>query len=541
MHKPKKFLCYELPLVVGLTEHVEDSRQVKYLGRYLADLASLSGSNAVTIIEEPNYFDRDYLAAFKAYYGESALGYSNLCRRLHFFLGRKSMVWGQFRRALAANQRSLEALQAQYLGFTVVRPLQRQMLGRTVLAWYPDGRPHAPRITWPCRDYTANLAGLRFQIHGLAWQQQDHGVGMCATIALWSLLQASANDETHRIPTTSEVTIAAHRRVVTSEREFPSDGLNLVQMCSAIQEFGLAPFVTEGDEPVGKDTSEKRGFTKERFSSLTASLVRSKQPILIVGDFLEPGQGKASNKKNAEDEHHAVTIVGFRENTALDAPRNEVVLYDSGIENLYAHDDNLGPNLKLKITTDRNGIVELHPEPPQGTDLGKQFPDPTSDYGAIRPTALLVALNEGIRLNPDALHELGLRKAKTLLFLYNGNRRALGKGPVGFSVSSRFVRLSEYLNEVVGRRTSPDGMTVIAPALVERIRRTLCEKVQPMSLYLGLITIGLKGRPLLDLLYDTTNSNEHIMCFANVAYSGTIYRIMSGLDHGDFGFCVSAI
>ena len=53
--------------------------QAIYLRRYLEDLG------ATTVLTEPYYFDRDYLAEFAAFYCVSAAGYPNVCRRLHFF------------------------------------------------------------------------------------------------------------------------------------------------------------------------------------------------------------------------------------------------------------------------------------------------------------------------------------------------------------------------------------------------------------------------------------------------------------------------
>lgn len=57
----------------------DGGRQVSYLCDYLEDL------NASFIIEEPHYFDRDYLAEVAAFYSSSSRGYKNICLRLHFF------------------------------------------------------------------------------------------------------------------------------------------------------------------------------------------------------------------------------------------------------------------------------------------------------------------------------------------------------------------------------------------------------------------------------------------------------------------------
>ncbi len=68
------------------------STQVDYVRCYLDDLG------AEAVLEEPSYFDRDYLSEFAAFYSTSARGYPNRCRRLHFFSER--LARSRFMRAV---------------------------------------------------------------------------------------------------------------------------------------------------------------------------------------------------------------------------------------------------------------------------------------------------------------------------------------------------------------------------------------------------------------------------------------------------------
>lgn len=115
-----------------------------------------------------------------------------------------------------------------------------------MLRWYDDPAPELPRVTEPSRQYTCHLAGLKLTVHGLAWQQQDTGVGACATIALWSMLHASAFDDWHIVPTTAEVTQAAHRFGASARPLFPSRGLAFTQAQAAVRDWGLTPLVIDG-------------------------------------------------------------------------------------------------------------------------------------------------------------------------------------------------------------------------------------------------------------------------------------------------------
>ena len=78
-HLPKQLLFHKFGSGDPLSSELEPTRQVNYLQRYFRAL------NAAVVIEEQNYFDRDYLAEFSAFYSISAAGYANICRRLHFF------------------------------------------------------------------------------------------------------------------------------------------------------------------------------------------------------------------------------------------------------------------------------------------------------------------------------------------------------------------------------------------------------------------------------------------------------------------------
>lgn len=130
------------------------TNQVAYLREYLRDL----GVKAV--VEEPNYFDRDYLAEFSAFYAISARGYPNICKRLHFFCAPVERV--QLEAALGGDADALRNLQDSYAGFSVIRPIPSAPLGRTVLALYPNdnaGRP--PRIFDPARKYKAHIGGIK--------------------------------------------------------------------------------------------------------------------------------------------------------------------------------------------------------------------------------------------------------------------------------------------------------------------------------------------------------------------------------------------
>ena len=362
MHRPQPlgFSAFNAagdPLV--RLERAAASRQVKYLRCYLHDLGARG------IVLEPNYFDRDYLSEFEAFYATSSAGYPNICKRAHYFSARVTRE--TFAKAVGGDEHARELVEGSYLGHVVLRPIPGAPIGRTVLRVYPDDAGIAagtPRVTQPAREYESHVAGLTLKASGLAWQQQDSAVGSCATVALWSMLHSSAFDDHHAIPTTAEITSMAHWSAPSGKRIFPDSGLQLAQVLEVLKEHDLAPVMITGDKAHGE-------FSRERFCSLVASFIRSGYPVLVSG-WLE----------EVEREAHTVCMVGFRSPELPRVKDGECLVADENIEVVYVHDDNLGPNARFRIAVraDAVSLVPASPEPRRGTWPSD---NPTTTYHEI--------------------------------------------------------------------------------------------------------------------------------------------------------------
>jgi len=475
--------------------------QVVYLRYYLADL------EAATVLEEPGYFDRDYLSEFAAFYSVSSRGYPNRCRRCHFFS--TEITRSHLRAAVGGSERAIRRMQDHYLGFVVIRPIPSAPLGRTVLRWYPEHTPATPRITHPSRDYACHVAGITLKVHGLAWQQQDTGVGACVTIALWSMLHSSAFDDHHAIPTTADITRFANRTASLGARVFPSTGLTIYQLCEAIKESGLAPIVLQGDTK----TDGRAAFTRDRFASACATLIRSGYPALLVGELENQGP-------------HAVCAVGFRECAPPVPKAGSVQLQDGGVQHLYIHDDNLGPNVRFDIQLDQAGDyvrLQASAPPPQHS---LQLPeDPSTSYPNIIPSQIVTAVHEDLRTSPDKLHRRAILSAKAVVEVFNALAKSgsISASQIGLTVSTRFVKLHEYVGVELSRMLESRKSTL------SRVRLTLCERIPPMSLHVGVVRIGWQSVPLLDALFDTTDTDSNLTPFCNVQYERTIGELATVL------------
>lgn len=474
------------------------THQARYLRCYLHDL------EAHTIIVEPSYFDRDYLSEFSAFYATSAAGYPNVCQRLHFFS--RAITRDRFRRAAGGDPTSIETLRGAYLGFIVLRPIPGAPFGKTVLRTYPDddALPRPPRVTLPSRTYEAHLAGLTLRVDGLAWQQQDAAVGACATVALWSMLHSSAFDDHHAIPTTADITAAAHWALPDGSRVFPAaDGLHIEQMLEAVKSHGLAPIIIRGEQ-------EGR-FSPQRFCTLIGSFLRSGYPVLVNGVL-----------DDDERAGHAVCVAGFRPAPVPDVDAGEVALADGALAALYVHDDNLGPNARFVIGVEPDETVVLRPRspPPRRGDLPTV--DPTGAYHEFIPTELVVAVHAELRTAPVALQRAAVPCARWIAAAVGHALVEQGvAAPAGLVVSTRFIRLHVYVEHELASVLRDRPRAVLAEA-----RLAVWERVPPMSLHVGLVRIGMGGAPLVDLLFDTSDNDRHLTPTAHVVFHPKVSSLL---------------
>ncbi|MCR4347867.1 MAG: hypothetical protein NUV55_11790 [Sulfuricaulis sp.] len=526
-HSPEDLRFHSFGSASDPLSELIQTNQVRYLRCYFADLG------ATSVLEEPSYFDRDYLAEFSAFYSTSSVGYRNICRRIHLFKG-DPVTRERVIEAASGNEATVDSFNDSYLGFIVIRPIPAAQLGRTVVRWYDERFPSTPRITGPSREYKINIAGFCLKVTGLAWQQQDTGVGACATIALWTMLHSSAFDDHHAIPTTADITRSAHKSASLGARIFPSVGLTIPQICEAIKEHNLAPLILEGD--VRDRHWNPIGFSRERFASSCAAFVRSGYPILLIGSFTDSDEGPSG---------HAMCVVGFRSGAPAPIKPGEVSLQESNIEHVYVHDDNIGPSVRFKVASMRtSGLIRrqhvavIKPDAPPPTTSRQKLQCETSDYPAFCPTHLVVAAHNDLRTSPDRLHAAGVTTASYFSSALMSLAKATKTPGFGITVSTRFIKLAKYVDKELENILKSD------PSRLSRVRLALWEKVPPMSLHIGVVRLGLDDTtPLVDILYDTTDSDRNHPVFAHIAYQGWVSSLMSLLTkagRGDFGVSVEA-
>lgn len=497
-----------------------DGHQGRYIYTYLERL------KAKTVVVEPNYFDRDYLSELSAFYCISSKGYPNICKRIHVFSC--EIDRGELELFLSEDEEQLKRIREAYIGFVVLRPIENSPLGRTVLSWYPDEQKNeTPRNTEPSRNYVCHLGGVPLTVRGIAWQQQDTGVSACATVGVWTMMHSSAFDARHVIPTTAMITEAANRAGGWGTRPYPSAGLTEPQICEAIKEMGFFPSVSYGEVfPSQSEEVRMRAFSKERFANLMSAYIRSGYPVLVLGHY---GDGFG----------HAICAVGFRE-VAPNGNGNQegrLSLQDEDVQAFYIHDDNVGPNVRFEIES----INEMRGNPVSDRCVLKmRAPEYVENPGELDafqffPSAIIVAVHDEIRISPDRFFDTAIDVASRLLRATNDLLEKANLPIVDFAISSRFIMIKDYLGRELRSHFQSNKQQLA------KVRMSILEEVEPVSLHVAVLKIALKdGTNLVDVLYDTTDSDRNLRPFCSVVYDPALLVILNVLKehnakHFNFG------
>jgi len=362
------------------SNYIRESERSDYITGYAQSL----GCTKMCI--EKSYVDQDYLDDYSGYYSQCFNDYPRFCQRLHLFTDIDAR---RLRRIILEGKglEYLDELQLNYLGSIVVRPLPELVIGRTMLRTPLEALVHGedavnvPVIRCVVKRH-ANMHGINLSVdEGAPFQEQDQSTGMCATSALWTALQITADRFNHTRPTRYMITKMATDEMVSDSRSFPQTGLTVEQMCQAIKRIGLEPELTDYYHGAG----DRVGGLHPPFLSLCHSFLRAKLPI-ILGLALD-------------DDFHAVTVVGYRlgENRRAEIEDSgDFYIRGARITHFIVHDDQFGPYTEMVVRHDRrtNGV----------TLLSRLWKD-TAGIRAIRPTFCLVPVAPLIRVRYQVVLE----------------------------------------------------------------------------------------------------------------------------------------
>lgn len=432
--------------------------QVNYLCSYL----SHPEAKAQTIIIEHPYVDRHYLEEYTNYYATTLHPPNPKTTRFHYFsceLSEERLTQLIISASSGQYTDVCSSLTAQYLGFSVIRPLPDAPIGRTILATFSA---HDRRCyTLPPHPYKVHFCGLKFLINGVPFQQQEQAVGACATTAIWSALAQVMRHDGGRAPTPFAVTEAATRNWL-SDRVFPAaSGLKKEQILEAIRQFNYSPLCFEIKENIAL------------FELSVKCYLRSGIPVILEIHY------------DNHLETHAVTIVGFRDDdSAIKFKAKESLSYSlnsSGLCRLYVHDDRLGPYARAEWLIEEDGFLKLKFVP--------QMPGFEKFEAKACIVAAMVPLYPKIRLSAQDL--------------------------VGFA-----GELQPMFREIVGPESREKLNIDLQFCLAGECLETLCKSEIPadryaqfaqrvvLSRYVGLITYYVEDQLLAYIICDSTDMHR---------------------------------
>ena len=277
-----------------------NSFQAHYIYNYLRKL------NAKTCINEAVYVDKDYMVDYQRFYSRSFDNIAKFTKRIHFFSSEFSEA--EFEQMLEKNE--AEKLQASYLGFAVVKPIQdlqgNPLIGRTLLIPFPVDADGKKRF-YINSEYRASLFGINLKVKCVPFQVQDRGVSACATVALWTAFQSLPRDFGAYPLSPVEITEIA-TEFPSAFRMFPQAGLTLGQMINCIRSMGL-------------DVETIIAADSDVVTTAVKAYTYAGVPLI----------GTLRLKQGNTEAYHAVVIVGYQ--------------YDvnGNVTELYVHDDQIGP------------------------------------------------------------------------------------------------------------------------------------------------------------------------------------------------------
>lgn len=389
MTSPYKVVAYSIDELLSLLAAHSEANKTRVLEKphkiYLQGY--FDGIKAKTIIVEYSYVDRDYLEDFVSYYIKCFRKYNRYCTRLHFF--DISFSENDFRDSLRGEKPSLlKSLPEAYLGFIVVKPLPKTIIGRTCLKTFPEENGRCfPAV----HKYEVNLFGLSLNIKTLAYQEQDQVAAACATSALWSIFHRTGALYHHPIPTPIDITKAATFNLPNQKRNLPNAGLTLEQMAHAIRNVGLEPFPVNA-----KNFNILKCST---YSYLTAGI-----PLALAILIIDTKQPEDNNIIGV----HAIAVTGFCIGKEPSTPLGSSGFLNKAtrINKLYVHDDQIGPFARMEFDNVTVTYHEGKNVQKDANSLSTSWKNKDGDYCRAVPYVMLLPLYHKIRIPLECIENI---------------------------------------------------------------------------------------------------------------------------------------
>lgn len=239
-----------------------------------------------TVLIEDRYIDPEWQSEHSMYYGRTFDRPPNVSKRLHFF-----------KQQLATFADLARCSSADYVGYSVIRPLATAPVGRTMIV--PPPGLSSPTLCLGREP--VHLFGHEFTVEAMPFISQDSRFLRCAHAAMWMVLYHAKLR--HRLPrrVPEDIWRAAFGGEVLG-RQLPHDGMSVAQMLSALHRLGISARHIDltRRRPASEPTWD---LQKSRTLLTTCSYVNSQMPplaytskhVTVIAGYTKQGTGNPAN------------------------------------------------------------------------------------------------------------------------------------------------------------------------------------------------------------------------------------------------------
>lgn len=252
-----------------------------------------------SVLVETRYIDADWRSEHARFYTTTYMRYPSVAHRAHFFT-----------KPLPPDLSDLSDLTDSYKGYSVLRPLAVQPVGRTMIEPPPE---LADGIRCEAVE-SVDVLGWKMTVRGMPFISQDAQYMRCAHSDMWMVLRHSylRHQLGQKLP--AQIHDATMGGLVVG-RQLPSEGLSVAQMMAGLATLGLSPATL----PLPETLADSNAQGILGLFGILCRYVNSNISPMVVS------------------KNHVWVIVGYTRQPSAAHPN----------VTLYRHDDALGPYLPI--------------------------------------------------------------------------------------------------------------------------------------------------------------------------------------------------
>ncbi len=271
----------------------------------------LDGHVKTVLVEKP-YVCEDFRSLHRHFYGRKFRERPSKCVRLHFF-----------DEQLSESEVLLADASEHYIGFSVIEPLVRRCIGRTIInpakIGHDSNHVHLLGTTFRNR-----IGGSLYQCHGFPFRTQSNEATVCAHVTMWAICRyLSTKFNLYRKHLPFELIEMAGRR---NGRIIPHHGLSYADYSEMLDRFGCHPVIVSNHGMGSTPFSDAKSkiVDQKRFRDFLKSLycyIESGFPLIatfgghvvsIVGHVsLDDEQAKTRASKSISPIHASELVDEF--------------------------------------------------------------------------------------------------------------------------------------------------------------------------------------------------------------------------------------